>query len=143
MRLWSLHPRYLDRQGLLALWREGLLAQKVLAGKTKGYKHHPQLQRFRETADPMAAVGYYLSAVAAEAANRGYNFETSKILVLSAAPSSIPVTRGQLKFECLHLLRKLKLRDPARGKDLKGKKRIFTNPIFHPVAGKIHSWEKL
>jgi len=30
MRLWTIHPKYLDRQGLLALWREALLAQKVL-----------------------------------------------------------------------------------------------------------------
>ncbi len=48
MRLWSLHPKYLDRQGLLAVWREGLLAQKVLQGKTKGYKNHPQLKRFQQ-----------------------------------------------------------------------------------------------
>jgi hypothetical protein len=43
MRLWSLHPQYLDPQGLVALWREALLAQAVLRGKTRGYKHHPQL----------------------------------------------------------------------------------------------------
>jgi len=30
MRLWSIHPKYLDRQGLLAVWRESLLAQSVL-----------------------------------------------------------------------------------------------------------------
>ena len=36
MRLWSLHPRYLDAKGLVALWREGLLAQAVLKGQTKG-----------------------------------------------------------------------------------------------------------
>lgn len=32
MRLWSLHPSYLDAVGLVALWREGLLARKVLQG---------------------------------------------------------------------------------------------------------------
>ncbi|WP_368086417.1 pyrimidine dimer DNA glycosylase/endonuclease V [Nitrosomonas sp. Nm34] len=26
MRLWSIHPKYLDAKGLLALWREGLQA---------------------------------------------------------------------------------------------------------------------
>ena len=52
MRLWTLHPRYLDARGLVALWREALLAQKVLRGKTRGYRAHPQLQRFREQADP-------------------------------------------------------------------------------------------
>jgi hypothetical protein len=29
-RIWSLHPKYLDARGLVALWREGLLAQAVL-----------------------------------------------------------------------------------------------------------------
>lgn len=37
MRLWSIHPRYLDTKGLVALWRETLLlAQAVLFGNTKG-----------------------------------------------------------------------------------------------------------
>nr|WP_253280607.1 pyrimidine dimer DNA glycosylase/endonuclease V [Arcanobacterium phocae] len=47
MRLWSIRPSQLDRAALIAGWREGLLAQKVLAGLTKGYRHHPQLERFR------------------------------------------------------------------------------------------------
>ncbi|WP_396134581.1 pyrimidine dimer DNA glycosylase/endonuclease V [Cellulomonas sp. ATA003] len=51
MRIWSVHPRYLDRQGLTAGWREGLLAQKVLTGTTKGYRNHPQLRRFRAAGD--------------------------------------------------------------------------------------------
>jgi hypothetical protein len=33
MRLWSLHPEYLDANGLVALWREALLAQAFLQGK--------------------------------------------------------------------------------------------------------------
>lgn len=37
MRIWSLHPSYLDAKGLVALWRETLLAQKVLLGATVGY----------------------------------------------------------------------------------------------------------
>jgi Pyrimidine dimer DNA glycosylase len=54
MRIWSLHPQYLDRQGLTAAWREGLLAQKVLTGTTKGYRNHPQLRRFRAAGDGRA-----------------------------------------------------------------------------------------
>lgn len=69
MRLWTLHPKYLDRQGLLALWREGLLAQAVLAGKTKGYRNHPQLIRFKSARDPLAAIGCYLTIVHREAAS--------------------------------------------------------------------------
>jgi hypothetical protein len=63
MRLWTLHPKYLDAQGLVALWREGLLAQKVLRGRTRGYRHHPQLARFRAQADPVASIARYLRAV--------------------------------------------------------------------------------
>ena len=54
MRIWSVHPQYLDRQGLTAGWREGLLAQKVLTGTTKGYRNHPQLRRFRAAGDGAA-----------------------------------------------------------------------------------------
>ena len=64
MRLWTLHPKYLDAQGLVALWREGLLARAVLRGMTKGYRHHPQLQRFRAHASPRAAINLYLEGVA-------------------------------------------------------------------------------
>lgn len=38
MRLWVSHPKYLDCKGLVALWRESLLARKVLKGKTKGWR---------------------------------------------------------------------------------------------------------
>jgi hypothetical protein len=68
VRLWSLHPRYLDRQGLVALWREALLARAVLCGRTKGYRHHPQLERFRAHASPRLAICAYLGAIEAEAA---------------------------------------------------------------------------
>ena len=79
MRIWSFHPKYLDRQGLIALWREALLAQKVLRGETRGYKHHPQLLRFRSQYDPVAAIAKYLEYVFAEVVTRGYNFDRHKI----------------------------------------------------------------
>jgi Pyrimidine dimer DNA glycosylase len=79
MRLWTLHPRYLDSKGLVAAWREALLAQKVLAGATRGYRHHPQLIRFQSQADPRAAIASFLVGLADEAANRGYRFDASKI----------------------------------------------------------------
>src|SRR5581483_11263282 len=102
MRLWSLHPSLLDSKGLVALWREGLLAQKVLLGQTTGYRFHPQLQRFRETRNPVGAIGTYLWAVVEEAAERGYQFDASKIAMKKRA-LSMPVTRGQLEFERRHL----------------------------------------
>ncbi len=113
MRLWSLHPSALDRMGLLALWREGLLAQKVLLGQTKGYRFHPQLKRFQSTKDPVAAIGTYLSVVADEADARGYRFDVSKI-AKKRRPIFIPVTTGQMEFERQHLKNKLRIRDRAR-----------------------------
>jgi len=60
VRLWSISPGYLDARGLVALWREALLAQKVLMGLTRGYTRHPQLERFRRTSDPVLYIGTYL-----------------------------------------------------------------------------------
>src|SRR5579862_5032823 len=79
MRLWTLHPKYLDAKGLVALWREALLAQKVLRGKTKGYRHHPQLARFKAHENPVVALAAYLREVHKEAKRRGYAFDGSKI----------------------------------------------------------------
>src|ERR1700753_2316699 len=101
MRLWSLHPSLLDRAGLVALWREALLAQKVLAGATKGYRHHPQLDRFRQSEDPNCAVATYLWCVADEAKERGYRFDVSKI-AMPRGIFTIPVTKGQLAYELTH-----------------------------------------
>jgi hypothetical protein len=142
MRLWSLHPRYLDRQGLLALWREGLLAQKVLAGRTKGYRSHPQLLRFKEHADPMAAIGTYLHHVAEEAARREYRFDRSKILKIRQQLDPIKVSRGQLKYEAAHLLGKLKVRDPKLYEKHSKTKALRAHPFFRPVFGGIESWER-
>src|SRR3954463_9117853 len=108
MRLWTLHPRYLDAKGLVASWREALLAQKVLQGRTRGYRNHPQLHRFRAAVDPLAAIAAFLHALAAEANHRGYKFDVTKIVAVSGA-LSIRETRGQLNYEWAHLRRKLPL----------------------------------
>ena len=113
MRLWSVHPRYLDPQGLVALWREALLARAVLRGRTRGYLHHPQLDRFRLQRRPRAAISMYLRAVHAEAVERGYSFDSAKVGTARTS-ARIPVTEGQIAFEWEHLLRKLSLRSPAR-----------------------------
>jgi hypothetical protein len=142
VRLWSLHPRYLDRQGLVALWREGLLAQKVLAGKTRGYRHHPQLLRFRGCRDPLAAIGSYLSGVASEAECRGYRFDRSKIRRCRVRGPKLTVTRAQLAFETSHLLAKLARRDPPLGERWAGLRRLEPHPSFRVVAGGIAAWER-
>ncbi|NJC87246.1 MAG: hypothetical protein FIB02_01750 [Desulfuromonas sp.] len=141
MRLWSLHPRLLDRQGLLAVWREGLLAQKVLAGETRGYHHHPQLRRFRRQADPLTAIGAYLAAIAEEAERRRYRFATPKILRPVPAPA-IPVTAGQVAYEWQHLGRKLQQRDPERWQAQSGNA-PRVHPLFVVVPGDIEEWEVL
>src|SRR5678815_5750309 len=113
MRLWSLPPRYLDAAGLVALWREALLARAVLRGKTRGYRHHPQLDRFREHGSPKLAISAYLAAIHAEAGARGYVFDRSKVGPARRI-AVMNVTRGQLQREWTHLLRKLCLRSPAQ-----------------------------
>lgn len=144
MRLWSLHPRYLDRRGLVALWREGLLAQAVLAGRTRGYRHHPQLERFREAADPPAAIAAYLEAVAAEGARRGYRFDASRIGSARGALEPLAVTDGQLRFEWAHLRSKLASRDPAWLARLALPPDALPDPhpLFVVPPGPVASWER-
>jgi hypothetical protein len=140
MRLWTLHPKYLDAQGLVALWREGLLAQKVLRGRTRGYRHHPQLARFKAQADPVASIARYLRAVQEEATRRGYRFTASKIARRNGA-RPIPETHGQLRYEWAHLQRKLRLRTPARHRELAGVRRPEPHPLFKLRRGPVREWE--
>lgn len=140
MRIWSLHPHYLDSKGLTALWRETLLARKVLAGGTKGYKNHPQLLRFKAEVDALAAVNQYLLAVHAEAQARGFAFDAAK-LVAVAQPITMRVTRGQLDYEAQHLLNKLRVRDPARCAPLAAANPPQTHPLFVVVEGDVEAWE--
>lgn len=140
MRIWSLHPKYLDTKGLVALWRETLLAKHVLEGKTKGYKNHPQLDRFKTQNNPLDCINYYLSEVHKEATQRGYNFDESKIS-WDFKPVKIQVTSGQLAYETNHLLNKLKTREPNRYKEVSSLSTFEPHPIFTIVEGDIETWE--
>lgn len=140
MRLWSLHPKYLDARGLVALWREALLAQAVLRGETRGYTHHPQLIRFRESPSPLETIAYYLQEVHAEATRRGYHFDASKIGSFGNV-AKIAVTRSQLAFEWAHLKAKLAQRDPARLGQLERLTHPTPHPLFCIVPGAIAEWE--
>lgn len=142
MRIWSLHPQYLDAKGLVALWRETLLAKNVLLGLTKGYKNHPQLNRFKETADPVAAINQYLGEVYAEALRRGYNFNKEKFDA-SHVPSIIKVTCGQVAYERQHLLKKLLVRDRARYETFFQDDTTELHPLFEMTEGGIEDWEVL
>ena len=142
MRLWTIHPKHLDARGLVALWREGLLAQKVLAGATRGYRHHPQLRRFLATLQPVDALASYLAGVHEEAVCRGYHFDAGKI-ESGRFRGVIEETRGQLLYEWEHLRRKLAVRDAARFEESRTLKLPGHHPLFRIVAGKVREWEKV
>jgi hypothetical protein len=142
MRLWTIHPRYLDAKGLVAAWREALLAQKVLAGGTSGYRNHPQLIRFKMQATPAEAMAAFLTAIAEEATQRGYRFDSSKIPALKFS-GQIEETDGQLLYEWEHLKRKLKVRAPDLYHRYANTTAPEPHPLFKIVKGNIKDWEKI
>jgi hypothetical protein len=141
VRLWSIHPQYLDSKGLVALWREALLAQAVLSGFTRGYTRHPQLERFRDAPDSCAAIAAYLREVANEAKRRQYQFDRSKIIA-EGAVESLAVPEGQLRFEWQHLLSKLAARDPQRHEAYCRVEAPEPHPLFAVVPGPMAPWER-
>lgn len=141
MRLWSIHPKYLDAKGLVAVWREALLAQKVLIGKTKGYKNHPQLDRFKSIKSPTKGIGKYLYFIWEEANQRGYRFNRKKIININNY-DKMPVNSGQIEFEWRHFKKKAKQRDKKVYNEIRKIKKPETNPIFRVKKGKKEEWEK-
>lgn len=142
MRIWSVHPSQLDRIGLVACWRETLLAQAVLAGKTKGYQNHPQLQRFRESENPLELVGAYLQGLHDEATARDYKFNATKILQPVTPNQQLVVTQGQLEYEWSHLGAKLAQRSPDLFEVWKDTV-ATAHPLFEVVTGPIQEWERI
>jgi hypothetical protein len=142
MRLWTIHPKHLDPKGLVALWREALLAQAVLRGETRGYTRHPQLQRFREHSNPLAAIGSYLEAIQKEADLRGYRFDLTRIGP-NRTPERIEATKGQLRFKWNHLKANLKARSPERHVEALLIDLPECHPLFRLVPGDISPWERI
>lgn len=140
MRLWSLHPKYLDVKGLGGVWREALLAQSVLQGRASAYQHHPQLIRFRAQPDPLGSVAAYLQEIAQEADQRGYHYNHD-LIGGRISSVKIPVTRGQLLHEWEHLKRKLEQRDPARYARIQSIPEPEPHPLFTVVPGEVEAWE--
>ncbi|HUO83602.1 MAG TPA: pyrimidine dimer DNA glycosylase/endonuclease V [Thermoanaerobaculia bacterium] len=140
MRLWTLHPSYLDTRGLVAAWREGLLAQKVLLEQTRGYRAHPQLIRFRAHRDPVASIGTWLRHLYTEAETRGWSFDGSKIQ--RGSRCRMTVTRAQLEFEREHLRAKLMARDPAKCALLDAAP-LRPHPMCNVIEGEIEPWERV
>lgn len=142
MRLWSLHPQYLDAKGLVALWREALLAKNVLEGKTTGYRSHPQLHRFRRSVLPIDGINQYLSEVYQESLIRGYKFDREKI-DWNFTTTMLPVTSGQMQYEREHLLKKLKMRDSQRYMDFLDTIERKPHSMFYIVEGEVEVWEMI
>jgi len=142
MRLWSLHPKYLDPKGLIAVWREALLAKNVLQGKTKGYKNHPQLERFKNHPSPIKALNYYLLEIYNEATKRNYNFDKNKISKVNKDLEKIKITSEQIKYEFEYLKKKLEKRNIVFYKKLLKTKNTEVHSIFTIVRGNVEDWEK-
>ncbi len=141
LRLWSLNPKYLDPHGLVALWREALLAQAVLRGETRGYRNHPQLDRFKNHKSPFAAISLYLKGIYSEAKIRDYSFDRSKIKPVRKAVT-LTVTSGQLEYEWAHLMSKLKARNPALCRKWRAIEVPETHPLFTVRFGEVEAWER-
>jgi len=140
MRLWSIHPKYLDVKGLTGLWREALLAKKVLQGKTRSYKNHPQLNRFKHLS--LKYINTYLYFIYKESCKRGYCFDKRKIS-RPFTKKKLTITDQQLKYELKHLKKKLKKRDKEKYKQLLNIKKIKPHPLFKVKKGPIENWEKI
>ncbi len=140
MRLWTVHPQYLDAKGLVAAWREALLAQKVLAGATRGYRHHPQLARFQSHRSPDEVIAAFLGGLADEAARRGYSFDVSKITARKFK-GRLTETSGQLLYEWEHLRGKLRTRDPRLFRKFREIATPDAHPLFRIVPGDVREWE--
>jgi len=140
LRLWSLHPKYLDAKGLVALWRESLLAQKVLQGLTVGYRNHPQLNRFKNREKPVEAIATYLAHIHTEAVRRGYCFDATRIAA-GRIQDKIAVTDGQLEYELVHLRKKLRSRDRSMHSQLKNILNPEAHPLFRIIPGPVEDWE--
>ena len=131
----------MDMKGLLALWREGLLAKAVLEGKTRGYRNHPQLLRFRKAKKPVSVINAYLFFVFLEAEKRNFNFDRSKIKE-EILKDKIPVSKGQRDYEFELLKDKLRVRDTIKLAELINISCADLNPLFYLVEGDIERWEK-
>jgi hypothetical protein len=142
LRIWTLHPQYLDPQGLVAVWRESLLARAVLRGETRGYRHHPQLHRFQRLSAPRSAINSYLAGILSEAQSRGYSFDSRKIGPVRCHVRIVS-TDGQLQYEWEHLMQKLRVRSPGHYRRLRGVRCPKPHPLFQISAGPAEPWERI
>jgi hypothetical protein len=82
----------------------------------------------------VAAINSFLAAIHDESRARGYSFDAAKV-GRARRQGKLRETRGQLAFEWQHLLAKLRARDPARHRALRGIESPEAHPLFRIVAG--------
>lgn len=144
MRLWSIRFDWLDTIGLVALWRESLLAKSVIEGNTIGYRNHPQILRFKSYSSPSNAINTYLLYVKEEADRRGFLFDESKIVIGSVDKGiKIAVSQGQLDYELQLLKKKLALRSKNKLTAGFNNESGQPNELFVSYKGPIEPWEKI
>ena len=150
MRIWSIHPKYLDGKRLVAQWREALLCRAVLEGQTKGYVNHPQFLRIKKHSQPHYLINVFLYEIWKEGKRRGYDFDKSKLMENLIGKYGGPlelmdVNDGQLEYEFKHLQNKLvefheKYMENVQAFNDEG---ISPNPCFSIVFGDVMEFEKV
>ena len=90
----------------------------------------------------MNAVNNYLKGVWEESNKRNFKFNAQKIGSVRSS-GKISVSTGQVQFEVIHLLKKLKERDKVKYNILRNRAKIETHPLFRKTAGRIEDWEKI
>jgi hypothetical protein len=115
-------------------------------GKTKGWKNHPQLIRFKNHNAPIHAIGFYLFIIYNEGCKRGYSYNKSKMFKIVEKVSMINISKEQLAYEFEILKNRVRGRDHTKFLELLefGKKESYPkpHPLFHVIDGKVALWEK-
>jgi hypothetical protein len=138
MRIWTVHPRYLDVKGFVALWRETLLGMETLKKHVKcqhyipWYKH-PQLAPFKAQSDPILYISNYLYLVLEESRRRNYNFDGSKLDAIPYCENLplIKASREVLVHEWLVCLGRYRVRSPKWFEEVKDISPLEVDP--HPL----------
>lgn len=154
MRLWTIHPKYLDGKRLTSQWKEGIqmmhiwkeIGENPEPAKRLGYVSHPQVRRLSNllVADSgliSLLLHQHLTAVHEESVQRSYSF--NKKLIDDLAPDcknapKVYVTMGQVAYEFALMATK----NNEWSQKVAIDPYMLCNPIFQVVSGSIESWEK-
>ena len=139
-RIWSLHPKYLDGIEIFFLWRNCIMAKKILDGTEKVNRKFPHLARFESSSNPIGAINIYLSEVYKIASTHGKNFKLDKFDD-SFKDISLNVTKGQMEYEVELFKKKLRNRSSDTNALIFKIKIIEPNPLFKVVEGNKEAWD--